>query len=186
MNFVYEPNAVFLQLMKEKLSSLQIPYISIDPDGKVKLAHSVSQETLKDLEVSLATYNVQLVKNEKQLTAQIKVFLQYIVEKNYAHGEKISTLLTEKFGYSYPYLSNRFSNDTFTTIQKFYIFLKIEKVKHLLLFSNKSIKDIVYELQYSSVSHLSKQFKNTTGLTISEYLHYISNRKKREYKLWGI
>lgn len=88
-----------------------------------------------------------------------------------------STFLSEKLNLSYPYLSNFFSEATGVTIEQFVIANKIERVKELLLYDELSLTEISYQLNYSSVAHLSNQFRKVTGLTPTFYKKL--SRKKR-------
>ena len=83
----------------------------------------------------------------------------------------LSQYLEDKLPYSYIHLSKVFSEDTYMTIEKFTILKKIEYVKEMLSENRLSLSEIAYRLNYSSVSHLSNQFKKTTGLTPSYFLN---------------
>jgi AraC-like DNA-binding protein len=86
--------------------------------------------------------------------------------------------ISEQLGYDYTYLSNVFSEVQGITIQQFIIFNKIEKVKELLLYNELNLTEISYQLDYSSVAHLSNQFKKVTGLTPSYFKRMKEMRKK--------
>ncbi len=89
-----------------------------------------------------------------------------------------SDYISEKLGYDYTYLANTFSEVKGMTIQQFIIFHKIEKVKELLLYDELNLTEIAYKLHYSSVAHLSNQFKKITGLTPSYYKQLKEKRKE--------
>ena len=89
---------------------------------------------------------------------------------------KYSVYIGEKLNYDYTYLANLFSEVQGTTIEHFIIIHKIERVKELLVYDDLNLTDIAHKLHYSSVSHLSNQFKKTTGLTPS---HFKKLKKKR-------
>jgi AraC-like DNA-binding protein len=88
-----------------------------------------------------------------------------------------SEYISQKLGYDYTYLSNMFSEVKGITIQQFIIVHKIEKVKELLLYDELTLTEISYKLQYSSVAHLSNQFKKTTGLSPTFYKQLKQKRK---------
>jgi AraC-like DNA-binding protein len=92
-------------------------------------------------------------------------------EMNYSH------YISEKLGYDYTYLANIFSEVKGTTIQQFIITNKIERVKELLLYDEMNLTEISYKLNYSSVAHLSNQFKKVTGLSPSFYKQMKEKRK---------
>ena len=91
---------------------------------------------------------------------------------------KTSAYLSETLGHSYGYLSNLFSEVTYTSIENFIILQKIEYTKQLIINDNLSLTEIAFKLNYSSVAHLSTQFKNTTGITPSAFQRIISKRRK--------
>ena len=91
---------------------------------------------------------------------------------------KSSVYLTEKLNHSYGYLSNLFSEVTYTSIENFIIIQKIELAKSLILKSQLNLTEIAFKLNYSSVAHLSTQFKNTTGITPSAFQRIILKRKE--------
>ncbi len=91
---------------------------------------------------------------------------------------KSSVYLSEKLGHSYGYISNVFSEVTFTSIENFIILQKIEYAKQLLILEDLSLTDVANRLNYSSVAHLSTQFKNTTGITPSQFQKIIKKRRQ--------
>ena len=95
-----------------------------------------------------------------------------------------SDYISEKLGYDYTYLANTFSEVNGITIQQFIINHKIERVKELLLYNELNLTEIAYKLHYSSVAHLSNQFKKVTGLTPSFYKELKQKRKKNLENLW--
>lgn len=90
---------------------------------------------------------------------------------------KSSVYLADKLNHSYGYISNLFSEVTYTSIENFIIIQKIELTKHLIIAGALSLTEIAYQLNYSSVAHLSTQFKNTTGITPSAFQRIITKRK---------
>jgi AraC-like DNA-binding protein len=94
--------------------------------------------------------------------------------------DNYSDYISEKLGYDYTYLANTFSEVKGITIQQFIIINKIEKVKELILYDELNLTEISYKLHYSSVAHLSNQFKKVTGFSPSFYKQL---KKKRENNL---
>ena len=92
--------------------------------------------------------------------------------------QNFSDFLSEKLGYDYTYLANTFSEVKGITIQHFIILHKIEKIKELLLYDELNLSEISYQLNYSSVAHLSNQFKKITGLTPS-YFKKLGKKRKQ-------
>jgi AraC family transcriptional regulator len=142
------------------LEQLQIEYLNIQL-GKVKLAGTLSPEQLKKLSVGLSHYQLELLDNRKMIiVSQVKtviIELFELPEKDMLW--KLSDYLSSQLQYDYTYLANIFSEMEATTIEHFYIAYRIEKAKELMLYEGMTIKEISYKLNFSSVSHLSQQFK---------------------------
>ena len=88
--------------------------------------------------------------------------------------------MSEKLNHSYGYIFNIFSEVTYTSVENYIIIQKIERVKQLLLINELTLTEIAYQLNYSSVSHLSTQFKNSTGLTPSAFQRIINKRSQND------
>lgn len=152
------------------LETQEIPYIEIEL-GRVKVSFELSSEQKIQLDSALKYYELELMDNSKKiLVERIKVV---IIEMFHSCSNdkilKFSQELSQKLGYDYTYLANTFSEMEKTTIEKFYILKKIERVKELILYEGLSIKEISYQLNYSSVPHLCKQFKMVMGQTPSQF-----------------
>lgn len=179
IQFTYEARKMFKTLLKEKLKELGVSYCSISGDGTMYIKEAISDTEKKNVEDILRPYGIRvfLMKNE-HLIPSIKLCIQSEINAGDLRKKKISSILSDKLGYSYPYLSSRFSAATFMTIEKFCIFIKIEKVKSLLDNDTYPLTDIATQLDYSSTAYLSKQFKDVTGLTITDYQRFISERRE--------
>jgi len=112
-----------------------------------------------------------------------KVIVDYVYNSDEEKNTKFSDLLSTKLNYSYTYLANFFSEVEATTIEQYIIALKVERIKELILFEEFTLKEITYKLNYSSVAHLSSQFKKVTGLTPS---HFKTLKKKRRIAIQNI
>ena len=112
-----------------------------------------------------------MLQNKKDvLVHRIKtIILHTVYYSEEPLAENLSVYLSRKLDYDYTYLSNLFSNKQGITIEKFYIYSKIERVKEQLTYSGLSLTDIAYRMHYSSVAHLSNQFKRVIGMTPSEF-----------------
>ncbi len=136
--------------------------ISYDPD---KINFSLIEKIVKQNGFELIT------DKEKLLAEQIKLaVIELIHYYNNANSLiRNSDYLIEKLGYTYQYLSAIFSKHENITLEKYIILQKIEKVKELLDFENYTLSEISYMMGYSSVQYLSNQFKQITGVSVSEY-----------------
>ena len=112
-----------------------------------------------------------------------KVIIDYIYKSDDKPNIKFSVLLSEELNHSYSYLANFFSEVEATTIEQYMIALKIERIKELILFEEDSFSEIAHKLHYSSVAHLSTQFKKSTGLTPS---HFKALKEKRRITIQNI
>ncbi|MFC6095634.1 helix-turn-helix domain-containing protein [Flavobacterium qiangtangense] len=139
--------------------------------GEVETAEEITQQHLSELENSLKHIGFELIDDKKsRLIEQIKTEIIRLVH----HSEEIentnlSTILSDKLRYEYNYLSNLFSEVEGTTIEKYFISQRIEKVKELLVYDELSLSEIANQLGYSSTAYLSSQFKKITGLTPTFY-----------------
>ena len=140
--------------------------------GAALLTVPEAEVDFADLNSALQQEGFELIYDrEKQLAEQIKNQLINYLEHFQTHYEPVttSTYLTDKLNLPYQQLSKIFSRQEQTTIEKYFIRLKIEKVKELLSYNQLTLSEIAYQLKYSSVQHLSNQFKKVTGVSVSEY-----------------
>lgn len=165
--------------MEERLNAFGIDY-TISGIGEVILKSSFNTEQLDQLQVSLDPYGIKIIDDEKsELVQRIKdavTEMIYLDEK--AKLYKASTYLADKLNYSYNHLSNVFSETTYSSIENFIILKKIDYAKTLIAENNLTLTEIAFRLNYSSVAHLSGQFKKTTGLTPSVFLRILNKRKE--------
>lgn len=171
----YDIEKLVLEVMKISIGSMGVEVVGIHENGVI-LSGEMEDKQLKALSNSLASYGIQISKsNTISLLDQIKALIKKYVCGDYDRNSSLSKILSDELGYSYSYLSNHFTSRTFTTIENFYVLIRIEKVKELLLQKEKTLADIAYSLNFSSVPHLSGQFKKVTGLTITQYVKIRNN-----------
>jgi YesN/AraC family two-component response regulator len=158
-------------VVKAELEKLGFNPISVNlGEVEVQLANITSSQS-NEIKSALKNFGFELLTDKKlQLTEQIKATIIELAHYNRV-GLKtnLSTYLSEKLNLEYANLSAVFSEVEHNTIEKYFIQQKIEKVKELLEYGEKSLSEIAYQLNYSSVAHLSAQFKKTTGKTPTEY-----------------
>ncbi|HRB71850.1 AraC family transcriptional regulator [Flavobacterium sp.] len=166
-------------VVKDELNKLGINYGAIDL-GEVEIKEILSDEQHNRLKEALFLSGLELMDDKKAIL--IEKIKNVIIEMVHYEDEfpkiKNSDYISEKLNYDYTYLANLFSEATGTTIEHYIILHKIEKVKELLLYDELSLTEISYKLNYSSVAHLSNQFKKITGLTPS----FFKNLKKKNRK----
>lgn len=137
--------------------------------GEVEIAESLTSENYNILKVKLLSSGLELMDDKKAILIE-KIKNVIINMVHYAHElprTKNSIYISEKLNYDYTYLANLFSEATGLTIEHYIIAHKIERAKELLLYDEINLTQIAYKLNYSSVAHLSSQFKKVTGLTPS-------------------
>lgn len=155
-------------LVKDELKKLGIKYTSVDL-GEVGLVSIISQEKRDEIKVALLKSGLELMDDKKaMLIEKIKnVIVEMIHYNDDLPKVNFSDYLSEKLQYDYTYLANLFSETEGTTIEQFILLHKIERVKEFIIYDELNLTEIAEKLHYSSVSHLSAQFKKITGLTPS-------------------
>lgn len=157
-------------LVKEELNQLGINHGVVDL-GVVELQEDITNEQHEELKTNLQKWGLELLDDKKSILIER---IQNVVVDMIHYAEEMlevnySDYISEKLGYDYTYLSNMFSEVKGITLQHYIILHRIERVKELLLYDELNLTEISYLLQYSSVAHLSFQFKKITGLTPSFY-----------------
>ncbi len=160
-----------VKVVKEELENLEYSV------KKIKLGEATIESSGKiDIELIKEALNkngFQLLDNDQfKLIEKIKIIIiEYIhyQSDNNETQEKLSDYITKKMGYSYQYLSNIFSSLENQTIENYIISQRIEKAKELLVYNQLNLSEISYRLGYSSVQHLSSQFKKVTGFTPTKF-----------------
>ena len=140
--------------------------------GEARLSATEANLDFDALNLTLQQEGFELIYDrEKQLSEKIKNLLIDYLEHFQRDYEPVTTsaFLADKLNLPYQQLSKVFSKQEGTTIEKYFIRLKIEKVKELLSYNQLTLSEIAYQLKYSSVQHLSNQFKKVTGLSVSDY-----------------
>ncbi|MCE2995894.1 MAG: helix-turn-helix domain-containing protein [Cyclobacteriaceae bacterium] len=164
-------------IVKDELSRLGIHAAGIDL-GTVDILEEITPEQRYQLKISLMNSGLELLDDKKSiLIERIKsVIVEMIHYSDEVPKVNYSDYISQKLDYDYTYLSNVFSEVKGTTIQQFIINHKIEKVKELLLYDELNLTEISYRLHYSSVAHLSNQFKKVTGLSPTFFKNLKSKR----------
>jgi len=174
----FDHHALCTKVLKDKLACLGIPH-EVTAFGEVRFYQQLTAQELGQLTVRLAEEHIEIVESQKAILVQkIKDTIVHMVFNDAEHiAVKSSTYLSEKLGHSYGFLAATFTDATYSSIESFIILQKIEHTKQLILSGDLSLTEISYKLNYSSVAHLSTQFKNVTGLTPSKFQRIIEKRK---------
>ena len=155
-------------LVKEQLKKLGLHYVTVDL-GEVEIMESITQDQRDQLKNSLLQSGLELMDDKRAIL--IEKIQNVIIEMVHYTDElpkvNFSDYLGEKLNHDYTYLANIFSETKGITIEHFIILHKIERVKELIIYDELNLSEIAWKLHYSSVAHLSHQFKKVTGLTPS-------------------
>lgn len=166
-------------LVKEELKKLGLHFILVDM-GVVDIMENITSDQREQIRIALQRSGLELMDDKKAvLIERIKnVIIEMIHYTDELPKVNFSDYLSEKLDYDYTYLANLFSEVQGTTIEKFIISHKIERVKELIIYDELNITEIAWKLHYSSVAHLSTQFKKITGLTPSHFKNLKYKRRK--------
>lgn len=164
-------------ILQEQLNKFNFNY-TINGMGCVSFKQHIPTDEYRCLTESLKKYGIEIIDNHKAILVQkikecILNMLQYQDNMPFF---KISAYLSEKLGENYRTLSHVFTEVCHISIESFIIIHKIELVKQLMITENLSLTEISYKLHYSSVAHLSNQFKKTTGLTPTAFQKIVRSR----------
>lgn len=165
-------------MVKSELDSLGIPYKSIEL-GEVQLVKTVSEKKIQLLKSSLHKSGLEVMQDDKAILIEriINTIIKMVHYSEELPKVNFSNLLSEKLEMNYQYLADIFSKTKGITIEHFIMLHKIERVKELIIYDQLSLTEISYKMQYSSVSHLSNQFKKITGLTPTFFKNLPSRKR---------
>lgn len=152
------------------LNKLDVAYTTVVL-GEVELKDQVGKEKLKAINAELKQVGFELIDNRMAVLIENikKAVIEYIGQLKDAKKVNLSTFLSTRLNYEYTYLSHLFSVIEGVTIEQYYILQRIEKAKELLVYDQLTMSEIAYQIGFSSVHHLSAQFKKVTGLTPSHF-----------------
>ena len=166
-------------VVRIEMEKLGIEVLALDI-GTLKIRYNRKSIGLHQVREALEKHELGIIENKEAITvARIKQLLYGLVQNNVDDNleKKNSKFISEQLGHNYSHLSRLFTKHENTTIEKYLILLKIERVKELLEYDEQTLSDISKLLAYSSTQHLSRQFKLTTGISISEYKKFLQVRR---------
>ncbi len=157
-------------MVKEELKKMGLRYVTVDL-GTIEIMEDITQAQHEELKANLLKSGLELLDDKRSILIEK---IKNVITEMIHHSDEVpkvnySDYLSERLKYDYTYLANIFSEVKGITIQQHIIINKIEKVKELLLYDELNLTEISYKLHYSSVAHLSNQFKKVTGLSPSFY-----------------
>ena len=182
--FIYIKYMVSLRckmIVKQELEKLGLHYVHVDL-GTIETKENITDSQREQLRKSLKVFGLELLDDRRNIIIEkVKaVIIEMIHYSEELPKVNYSDYISEKLDYDYTYLANTFSEVKGITIQQYIIVNKIERAKELLLYGELNLTEISYKLHYSSVAHLSNQFKKVTGLTPTYF------KKMKEKRLRNI
>ena len=175
----FDYNQLTKKILEDKLDVFGYKY-SIASFGEIDFLETIPEDKIDQLVKELDMYGITVIENQKSVLVQkIKDSIHNMIYGEEIPNVKVSVYLSEKLSLSYGYISNLFSDVTYTSIENYVIIQKIEFAKQLILNNKLSLTEIAFRLNYSSVAHLSTQFKNTTGITPSAFQRIITKRREK-------
>ncbi|WP_343487320.1 AraC family transcriptional regulator [Allomuricauda sp. d1] len=176
----YDHDKVGKSLLKFLLEKEKVTYTILDT-GQLELKGNIDTKRRDEIIAVLAAHGIYFLEDKKTaLVQRIRdTITEMIHDEDIVRKHKVSVYLSKKLGYSYTYLSTLFSESTYTSIENFIILKKIDYAKTLLAQGDLSLTDIAFKLNYSSVAHLSGQFKKATGITPSQFQRILKKRTQQ-------
>lgn len=165
-------------VVKTELEKLGLHSLKVEL-GEVEIKENISGEERKRLDIGLKKSGLELMDDKKSmLIEKIKnVIIEMVHYADDLPKTNFSDYLSKKLSHDYTYLANLFSEVQGITIEHYIISHKIERVKELLVYGELTLTEISYKLHYSSVAHLSSQFRKVTGLTPSHFKKLKNKRR---------
>jgi len=181
LHIKYDMNICCKVVLQEQLDKLEMPY-TITGLGEVEFKEIIASDKYHALELCLKKYGFEIIENPKNVfTQKIKdAIVEMVYLEESLPSTNISDFLANKLNRSYGHLANTFSEVTYTSIQNFIIIQKIERVKQEIIDGNDTLTQISFKLNFSSLAHLSTEFKKITGLTPTAFQRIITKRKEKE------
>src|SRR5436190_20074195 len=165
--------------VESMFTKLNMPFKKISL-GEVELESMLTNDELKKIEMDLNKAGFELIETRvnKVIEDVKQAVMEYLILGMDNENLKLSSFITKKIPYDYSYLSDLFSSVEGKTVEQFFILQRIEKVKELLVYDQLSLTEISYQTGFSSVHHLSSQFKKVTGLTPSHFKKIGADKRK--------
>src|SRR5690606_28110192 len=163
----YDPQAAMELFIKDLVGSLGIPCNKVSA-FEIQVDAAANKDQIKMMTNYLSNFEIGINKDHKeQLIAQVKGFILQMINEH--SNENIGEYLCDRLNYTYRYISQVFQKTCHCSIENFVIFQKVEMIKKLAIQENLTLTEIAFKMNYCSVAHVSRQFKQTTGLTFLEF-----------------
>ncbi|MWW23335.1 helix-turn-helix domain-containing protein [Algibacter lectus] len=181
INIKFDYTFICKAVLHEQLEALGLEY-KLNNLGEVEFQKKLSALEIENVKEAFNKYGIEILANPQNvLVERIKdVITELISDPEKSRKYNVSSYLADELNYSYAHLSSVFSEITYSSIENFIILKKIDLAKHLIIHEDFTLTEIAHQLNYSSVAHLSAQFKKTTGLTPSAFQRIIKKRQEIE------
>lgn len=168
-----------IMVVQNELDKLGLDVKSIKL-GEIVVGHELTTDEKKKIEEVFIPLGFEVIDDKKsRIIEKVKnTIIELVHHQDNDAKTNLSEVLSAKLNHDYNYLSNLFSEVEGTTIEKYFIAQKIEKVKELLVYDELSLSEIAFRMNYSSVAYLSNQFKKVTGLTPSHFKQIREDKRK--------
>lgn len=178
----YDTHTICKQLILEQLKMTGLHFNLVNLN-EVDIKQSLSEDYMKGLNATFSNVGIEIISSQKAvLVLKIKeAIIELVNMEDKLVLSKTSEYLAQKLNHSYRFLSGVFSEVTFTTIENYIILQKVEKAKEMIATGDLTFAEVAWKLNYSSAAHFSMQFKNTTGLTPTQFKKIITQRKNNAF-----
>ena len=174
----FNSHSVVKKLIEIELGKLQVSY-KFHNSSQLEVLETLPPEAYHQLKSNLEQYGIRLKEtHNEEFIQKIKDIINEIIYNHDYYSYTASNIISEKLKLSYGYISNLFSEHTLSTLENYIILQRIERAKILILSNEYTLTEIAYKLNYSSVGHLSSQFKKITGLTSTSFLKIVKKRNQ--------
>jgi AraC-like DNA-binding protein len=172
----YHTHTLVKKVIEKEIEKFGIDY-SFNSYGQIEFPKELDNDVYEELKSNLSEYGIHVQENPKeQLIQRVKDVVDELIFNEENYNYKTSQYISDKMELSYGYISNLFSEVTLTTLEFYIILKRIERAKTMILSGEYNLTEVAYKLNYSSVAHLSGQFKKITGLTSSSFVKIMERR----------
>jgi AraC-like DNA-binding protein len=172
----YHTHTLVKKVIESEIEKFGIQFTYTN-SGQIEFLNEISNDDYECLKLNLMEYGIFIQENQKeQLIQRVKEVVDELVFNEENYNLKTSQYISDKMNLSYGYISNLFSEMTYTTLEFYIILKRIERAKTMILSGEYNLTEVAYKLNYSSVAHLSGQFKKITGLTSSAFVKIMERR----------
>jgi len=178
LKLIFDGHKIFKMMLQQQLDKSGLDY-RLNGFNEIHLIEDLDTFQMEQLKNLLAKYGIEIIIDQKNLKVQqIKEAIQDMLKMEDFNTIKISKYLSSKLNNNYNDLASLFSEYSYCTIENYIIIQKVERIKEMLLDDNITLTEISYQLNYSSIAHLSAQFKKITGLNPTTFRRVLQKRKE--------